>query len=72
MLGATHPGRLCLFKVKAVDHTGRAVTFACGTAEQALERSHELARRGFRDIVVLGKDDKEVSASALERSLDLD
>ena len=42
-----------MWKVKANDPGGKAVTFACGTDEQALERAQELAGRGFRDIYVV-------------------
>lgn len=42
-----------MWKVKANDPSGRAVTFACGTDEQALERAQELEGRGFRDIYVV-------------------
>lgn len=61
-----------MFTVKGIDPSGRAMTFACGTDEQAMEKTWELQRRGFRDIVVIDHTGKERSASAFERSLDID
>lgn len=65
-------GRLDLYKVKANDHLGRSATFACGTADQALEKTWELARRGFKDILVIDPKGQESSATAFERTMDLD
>jgi hypothetical protein len=48
------------------------MTFACGTDEQAMEKTWELQRRGFRDVVVLDPTGRERSAVAFERSLDID
>lgn len=42
-----------MYKVKAVDPQGRAMTFACGTADQALDTAEDLAGRGFREIYVV-------------------
>lgn len=42
-----------MWTVKANDPAGRAMRFACGTDEQALERAQELAGRGFGDIYVV-------------------
>ena len=61
-----------MYKVMAKDHTGRALTFACGTADQALEKTWELAGRGFKDILVADPKGQEMNAAAFERSLDLD
>lgn len=61
-----------LFKEKANDPTGRAATFACGTADQALGKARELAGRGFRDISVVDPKGKEFNTSALDKSLDRD
>ncbi|WP_232629897.1 hypothetical protein [Methylobacterium sp. Leaf118] len=61
-----------MYKVMGTDPGGRAMTFACGTDEQALEKTWELARRGFRDIAVADPSGRQLSASAFERSLDLD
>lgn len=61
-----------MFQVKGIDPTGRSVTFACGTDEQAMERTWDLARRGFRDVTVVDLQGKETSAAAFEQSLDID
>ncbi|KAB1069902.1 hypothetical protein [Methylobacterium planeticum] len=61
-----------MFTVKGVDPSGRAMSFACGTDEQAMEKTWELQRRGFRDIVVVEPGGREVAAAAFERSLDID
>lgn len=61
-----------MYKVKAKDHSGRAFTFACGTADQALEKTWELARRGFSDILVADPKGHEMNAAAFERAMDLD
>ena len=61
-----------MFKVKGIDPTGRAMTFACGTDEQAMEKTWELQRRGFREVVVIDHTGKERPAAAFERSLDID
>ncbi|GEP00035.1 hypothetical protein [Methylobacterium haplocladii] len=61
-----------MFKVKGIDPTGRSETFACGTDEQAMERTWDLARRGFRDVTVVDGRGKEMSAAAFEQSLDID
>lgn len=56
-----------MYKVKANDPNGRAVTFACGTDEQALERAQELAGRGFRDITVVAPSGQVRTLRAFER-----
>ena len=56
-----------MYKVKANDPSGRAVTFACGTDEQALERAQELAGRGFRDITVVEPRGQVRTLKAFER-----
>lgn len=56
-----------MYKVKANDPNGRAVTFACGTDEQALERAQELAGRGFRDITVVEPRGQVRTLKAFER-----
>ena len=61
-----------VFTVKGIDPSGRVMTFACGTDEQAMEKTWELARRGFREIMVADPKGKEMSAAAFERSLDID
>lgn len=61
-----------MYKVKANDHTGRAVVFACGTADQALEKTWELAGRGFKDILVASPTGREMNATAFEKSMNLD
>ncbi|KAB1079437.1 hypothetical protein F6X53_10570 [Methylobacterium soli] len=61
-----------MFTVKGIDPFGRSMTFACGTDEQAMEKTWELQRRGFRDIVVVDPAGRELGASAFERSLDID
>lgn len=60
-----------MYTVKANDPAGRPATFACGTADQALEKTWELARRGFKDIVVTDPKGRASDAAAFERSLDL-
>ncbi|KQT55076.1 MULTISPECIES: hypothetical protein [Methylobacteriaceae] len=61
-----------MYKVTGTDPAGREMTFACGTDEQALEKTWELARRGFRDVAVSDPSGKRMSAGAFERSLDFD
>jgi hypothetical protein len=61
-----------VFTVKGIDPSGRTMTFACGTDEQAMEKTWELARRGFREITVADPKGKEMSAAAFERSLNID
>ncbi len=60
-----------MYTVKANDPAGRPATFACGTADQALEKTWELTRRGFKDIVVTDPKGRASDAAAFERSLDL-
>ncbi|HEV2542236.1 MULTISPECIES: hypothetical protein [Methylorubrum] len=60
-----------MYKVTGTDPSGRILAFACGTDEQALEKTWELAGRGFRDIVVADPKGREMSAIAFERALDL-
>lgn len=61
-----------MFTVKGIDPSGRTLRFACGTDEQAMEKTWELQRRGFRDIVVVDPAGKELGAAAFERSLGID
>lgn len=61
-----------MYSVRGRDPAGRTVTFACGTDEQAMEKTWELARRGFRDVTVTDPRGKEWSAASFERSLDID
>ena len=61
-----------MFKVRGIDPSGRAITFACGTDEQAMEKTWELQRRGFRDVVVIDLKGRELVAPAFEQSLDID
>ncbi|MGH1589783.1 hypothetical protein [Methylobacterium sp. P5_C11] len=61
-----------VFTVKGIDPSGRVMTFACGTDEQAMEKTWELARRGFREITVSDPRGKELTAAAFERSLNID
>jgi hypothetical protein len=65
-------GEDVVFTVKGIDPRGRAMTFACGTDEQAMERSWELQRRGFREIVVTDPKGNELPAAVFERSLEID
>lgn len=65
-----HARRRLLYRVKANDPAGRTVTFACGTADQALEKTWELQGRGFRDIFVADPAGKEWAADAFERFMD--
>ena len=48
------------------------MTYACGTDEQAMERTWELKRRGFRDVVVIDPKGRELGAVAFEQSLEID
>ena len=61
-----------MYKIKASDTAGRAATFACGTADQALEKTWELAGRGYKNILVIDPNGLEMNAAAFERSMDLD
>ena len=61
-----------MYTVKGRDPAGREVSYACGTDEQAMEKTWELARRGFREVTVTDLTGKEWSAAAFERSLDID
>ena len=61
-----------MYLVKGQDPAGRSATFACGTEEQAMEKTWELARRGFREVTVTDPQGKTWSAAAFERSLDID
>ncbi|KQP53700.1 hypothetical protein [Methylobacterium sp. Leaf108] len=61
-----------MFTVRGTDPIGKAMTFACGTDEQAMEKTWELQRRGFQDIVVVDHKGKEQPATAFERSLEID
>ncbi len=61
-----------MYKVMGTDPRGRAMTFACGTDEQALERAWELARRGFQQVRIADPSGREQSAAAFERSLNLE
>ena len=61
-----------MFTVRGIDPSGRTITFACGTDEQAMEKTWELKRRGFRDVVVVDLKGRELAAPAFEQSLDID
>lgn len=61
-----------LYKVTGTDPTGRAVTFACGTDLQALDKVRELMGRGFRDILVADPKGQQTSGAAFERSVGLE
>ena len=61
-----------VFKVKGINPSGRAMTFACGTDEQAMEKTWELQRRGFREVVVVDPQGRELAAAVFERSLGID
>lgn len=61
-----------MYKVTGTDPTGRTLSFACGTDEQALDKVRELERRGFRDISVADPKGQQKTAAAFERSLGLD
>ncbi len=54
--------------VMAIGRTGPA-SFACGSADQALVKADELTDRGFKELRIIDPNDKEGTASALERSL---
>lgn len=60
-----------MFTVKGIDPKGRAMAFACGTDEQAVEKTWELQRRGFREVVVVDHRGRELPAAAFERSLEI-
>ena len=59
-----------MYRVKANDHEGRAVVFACGTADQALDRANELASRGFKDIYVVEPRGQVRTMAAFARLMD--
>lgn len=61
-----------VFTVKGIDPRGRAMTFACGTDEQAMEKTWELKRRGFREVVVVNPKGQALEAASFERTLDFD
>ena len=61
-----------VFTVKGIDPSGRVMTFACGTDEQAMEKTWELQRRGFREVVVVDPQGRELAAAVFERSLGID
>jgi hypothetical protein len=65
-------GEDIVFTVKGIDPSGRAMSFACGTDEQAMEKTWELRRRGFRDVVVVDHKGKELGDVAFERSLKIE
>ncbi|MBX9661365.1 MAG: caspase family protein [Nitrospiraceae bacterium] len=48
------------------------MTFACGTDEQAMEKTWELRRRGFREVVVVDQKGKEIGDAALKKSLEVE
>ena len=56
-----------MYTVKAIDPADRAMTFACGTAEQALDRAQSLASRGFREIYVVEPRGQVRTMAAFER-----
>ncbi|BCM82202.1 hypothetical protein NS228_04365 [Methylobacterium indicum] len=61
-----------MYKVTGTDPTGRALTFACGTDLQALDKVRELMGRGFRDISVADPKGRRTSGTAFEHSVGLD
>ncbi len=61
-----------LYKVTGTDPTGRALTFACGTDLQALDKVRELMARGFRDISVADPKGQRTNGTAFERSVGLE
>ena len=61
-----------MYKVTGTDPTGRALTFACGTDLQALDKVRELMGRGFRDISVSDPTGQKISGTAFEHSVGLD
>lgn len=61
-----------LYKVIGTDPTGRALTFACGTDLQALDKVRELMTRGFRDISVSDPKGRQTSGAAFEHSVGLE
>ncbi len=60
-----------MLTVKGIDPKGRAMTFACGTDEQAMEKTWELQRRGFREVVVVDHSGKELRPPPLSDPLRL-
>ncbi len=59
-----------MYKIRATDHRGAAVTFACGTADQAFERVLDLVGRGFTEIRITDPGTKEWSAADFRRQFD--
>ncbi|WP_425463340.1 hypothetical protein [Methylobacterium terricola] len=54
------------------DPMGRALTFACGTDLQALDKVRELMSRGFRDISVFDPKGQQQGGAAFERTIGLE
>lgn len=58
-----------MYTVKANDPRGRPMVFACGTADQALDRAQELAGRGFVEVFVIAPNGQRWSAAAFARHM---
>lgn len=56
-----------MYIVKATNHAG-PVSFACGTADQALDKSDELSARGFKDVTIKDPKGKEWTAAAFSQA----
>lgn len=58
-----------MYTVKANDPNGRPAVFACGTADQALDRAQELTSRGFSQVFVTAPSGQVWSAAAFARQM---
>lgn len=53
-----------MYKIKAKDHRGEAVTFACGTPDQAFDKVLQLTAQGYQDLRVIDPSGKERTGTA--------
>jgi hypothetical protein len=58
-----------MYTVRANDPSGRPMTFACGTADQALDKAQELTSRGFSEVFVTAPSGQVWSAAAFARRM---
>ena len=58
-----------MYTVKANDPSERPKVFACGTADQALDKAQELTSRGFSQVFVTAPSGQVWSAAAFVRHM---
>jgi hypothetical protein len=58
-----------MYKVKATDHRGAPVTYACGTPDQAYEKVLELTGQRFGAVRVVDPAGKEYTGAAFKAML---